>query len=199
MMDTMNQAGSHIVQCIKCGAKNRIPRSKVGSAATCGKCGGPLQTDADRSDRPDTLTIRCTACRAKNRIPANKIQDTAKCGKCKAVLGTGELFTGQPVMATDGNFESVVLHSPLPVLLYCWSTGCPVCQTAGPIVDQFAAESKGRVRVAKLSVEANPGVASRYNVLGVPFLFIFDNGQLKDSLPGAVPKDEIMLKMAPYL
>ena len=198
-MANMNQAGSHIVQCVKCRAKNRIPRARVGSAATCGKCGEPLGTDPDHSDRPDTLSIRCTTCRTKNRIPADKIRGTAKCGKCKAALETGELFTGRPVMTTDGNFETVVLNSPLPVLLYCWSPGCPACRMAGPIVDQFAAESKGRVRVAKLNVEANPGVASRYNVMGVPFLFIFDNGQLKESLPGALPKHEIMIKMAKYL
>jgi thioredoxin-like negative regulator of GroEL len=70
---------------------------------------------------------------------------------------------------------------------------------AGPIVDQFAADSKGRVRVAKLNIESSPGVASRYNVMGVPFLFIFENGQLKESLPGAIPKHEIMMKMARYL
>jgi thioredoxin-like negative regulator of GroEL len=69
----------------------------------------------------------------------------------------------------------------------------------GPIVDQFAAESKGRVRVAKINVENSPSVASRYNVLGVPYLLIFDNGQLKESLPGAVPKHEIMMRMARYL
>ena len=199
MMNTMNQTGTQIVQCMACGAKNRIPASKIDSAATCGKCRAPLQSDAGSSGRVDTFTIRCTACRTKNRIPANKVRGAAKCGKCKAVLETGELFDGHPVMATDGNFDNTVLNSPLPVLLYCWSSGCPSCQTAGPMVDQFAAESKGRVRVAKLNVEVNPGVASRYNVMGVPFLFIFDNGQLKESLPGAVPKHEIMIKMAKYL
>jgi len=62
----------------------------------------------------------------------------------------------------------------------------------------LAAESKGKLRVGKLNVEANPAVSSKYNILGVPFLFIFDNGQLKENLPGAIPKHEIMIKMAHY-
>ena len=70
---------------------------------------------------------------------------------------------------------------------------------AGPVVDQFAADSRGRVRVGKMNVGASPVVASRYNVLGGPYLVIFDNGQYKEGLPGAVPKHEIMTRMAHYL
>jgi thioredoxin 2 len=195
----MNQTESRIVRCTGCGAKNRVPLEKIGTSAKCGKCGTQFDTAADRENGPAALTIRCTACRAKNRLPADKIQETAKCGKCKVPLETQALFKRNPVMATDGNFDQIVLKAPLPVLLYCWSTNCPHCRATGPIVDQFAAESKGRVRVAKLNVDANPGVASRYNVMGVPFLFVFDNGQLKESLPGTVPKHEIMMKVGRYL
>ena len=69
---------------------------------------------------------------------------------------------------------------------------------AGPVVDQFAADSRGRVRVGKMNVETSTVVESRYNVLGVTFLLIFDNGQYKEGLPGAVPKHEIMTRMAHY-
>jgi len=48
-------------------------------------------------------------------------------------------------------------------------------------------------------VDGNPSTATKYNILGVPFLFIFDNGQLKENLPGAIPKQELMMKMAHYL
>ena len=195
----MNQTESRIIRCTGCGAKNRMPEEKIGASAKCGKCGAQLNTDSSREHGHATLTIRCTACRAKNRLPGDKIEEAAKCGKCKAPLETQALFKGNPVMTTDANFDQVVLNSPLPVLLYCWSANCPTCRMTGPMVDQFAAESKGRVRVAKVNVEANPGVASRYNVMGVPFLFIFDNGQLKESIPGAIPKHEMMMKVGRYL
>lgn len=195
----MNQSSSQIMQCAACGAKNRILAEKVGAGAKCGKCGKPLQTDDQASGWFDSYTIRCSSCRAKNRIPANKINDPAKCGKCKTDLETTELSKGAPVMVADNDFDSKVLNSPLPVLLYCWSTHCPTCQMTGPMIDQFATEAKGRARVAKINVETNPATASRYNVLGVPFLLIFDNGQLKESFPGSIPKHEIMMKMARYI
>ena len=195
----MNQTGSQIVRCTRCGAKNKIPETKTGVGAKCGKCGSPLHGEPETPRGNGSVTIRCTACRAKNRMPAGKIESAPKCGKCKAPLETGALFNAAPVMTTDGNFDQTVLNSPLPVLLYCWSANCPSCQMAGPMIDQFAAESKGRVRVAKLNVEHNPGIASRYNVMGVPFLFIFDNGQLKESMPGGIPRHELMMKMARYL
>lgn len=195
----MNQAGPIVVPCSGCGAKNRIPVSRMGLPAKCGKCGQPLKTAPGSSQKGEVFNLRCTACGAKNRIPSDRASGTVKCGKCKAPLDTGVLFNSRPVMVTEGNFEQTVLRSPLPVLLYCWSANCPTCRMTGPMIDQFALDSQGRVRVGKINVEANPGFASRYNVLGVPFLFIFDNGQLKESLPGAIPKPDLMLKMARYL
>jgi thioredoxin 2 len=195
----MNQTESRIARCAGCGAKNRMPAEKIAASAKCGKCGLLINKGKGQDNGHGTLTIRCTSCRAKNRLPADRAEGGAKCGKCKTPLETQALFKGNPVMTSDGNFDQVVLNSPLPVLLYCWSANCPTCRTTGPIVDQFAAESRGRVRVAKVNVEANPGIASRYNVLGVPFLFIFENGQLKESFPGAVPKHEMMMKVGRYL
>jgi thioredoxin-like negative regulator of GroEL len=68
-----------------------------------------------------------------------------------------------------------------------------------PIIDQFAVESKGKVRVGKLNVDASPMLASKYNIMSVPFLFIFDNGQMKESMPGGLQKHDMMMKMAPYI
>ena len=195
----MNASNSQIITCAACSAKNRVPTEKIGAGAKCGKCGEPLQSGDQASGFKNTYTIRCASCRAKNRIPAAKIHESAKCGKCKSELETAELLKGGPVMVTDNDFESKVLNSPLPVLLYCWSTHCPTCRMTGPMIDQFATEAKGRARVAKINVETSPETASRYNVLGVPFLLVFDNGQLKESFPGAVPKHEIMMKMARYI
>ena len=68
-----------------------------------------------------------------------------------------------------------------------------------PIIDQFAVESKGKVRVGKLNVDTSPMLASKYNIMSVPFAFIFDNGQMKESMPGGLQKHDMMMKMAPYL
>jgi thioredoxin 1 len=68
-----------------------------------------------------------------------------------------------------------------------------------PIVDQFAVESKGKVRVGKVNVDSSPMLASKYNIMSVPFIFIFDNGQMKESMPGGMQKHDMMMKMAPYI
>jgi thioredoxin 2 len=143
--------------------------------------------------------MRCTQCGARNRVPAEKLSAAPKCGKCGSPLQTGELFAPQPVMVTDGNFESKVLKSPLPVLLFAWAPWCPSCGAAAPIIDQFAGEAKGKIRVGKVNVDANPQLATRFSIMSVPFLFIFDNGELRESLPGALQKHELMLKLAPYV
>ena len=68
-----------------------------------------------------------------------------------------------------------------------------------PIIDQFGVESKGKIRVGKLNVESSPMTAAKFNIMSVPFIFIFDNGQMRESGPGGLQKHDLMMKMAPYL
>jgi thioredoxin 2 len=188
-----------IVRCSECGAANRIPAEKIGTTARCGKCHTLLPAEPKKAAPSEVFKMRCTACGAKNKIPAAKIDSGGKCGKCGALLKTQELFEPQPLMVTDGNFDAKVLKSPLPVLLFAWAPWCTGCQAAAPIIDEFASDAKGKVRVGKVNVESNPMLASKFNILSVPFLFIFDNGQMKESMPGALQKHELMLKMSHYL
>ena len=143
--------------------------------------------------------VRCVSCRTKNRIPADKAGLTAKCGKCKSSIETQELFIGKPLILNDTDFTANVLLSPLPVLVDCWATWCGPCQMIGPIVEHLASEWKGRIRVCKLNVDENPATSAQYSIMSVPTLLIFDNGELKDSLAGAMPKHQIVRKMAAYL
>ena len=68
-----------------------------------------------------------------------------------------------------------------------------------PIIDQFAVESKGKIRVGKMNIDANQNLAAKFSILSVPFLLIFDNGNLKESMPGGMQKHDLMMKMAPYV
>lgn len=143
--------------------------------------------------------FRCPQCLAKNRIPVDKAGKVAKCGKCKAGLETRSLFIPQPVMVTDANFEQVVMKSPLPVLLDCWASWCSACSELNPVIESLAVKWKGRVRVAKLNVEANPILTARYDLRSLPTLMVFDAGRLKDTMFGALPQPHIVQKMAVYL
>ncbi len=143
--------------------------------------------------------LRCINCHAKNRVPVAKAGAPAHCGKCGSPLATEVLHARQALMVNDATFESAVLRSPLPVLLYAWAPWCGTCQATGPVVDQFAREAAGRVRVGKLNIDVSPGIAARFSIMSVPFLFIFDGGELKESLPGGMPLHELMMKMGKYI
>lgn len=196
----MEPTSTRIVYCPACNAGNRLAADRIGhSAARCGKCKSPLFPQKPAGSAGETYKMRCTRCGARNRVPGAKLSAAPKCGKCGAPLNTDALFGPQPVMVTDGNFEAQVLNSPLPVLLFAWAPWCPTCVAAAPVIDQLAAESNGRIRVGKLNVDANPNIAGRFSIMSVPFMFIFDNGELKESLPGTLQKHELMLKMAAYV
>jgi thioredoxin 2 len=117
----MNKPSAYIVRCPGCGAANRIPADRIGLAARCGKCHMEIPTDEQSAQPEASFKMRCTQCGAKNRIPQSKLKAGAKCGKCGTELKTEELFTPQPVMITDANFDDQVLKSPLPVFMWAWA------------------------------------------------------------------------------
>ena len=89
---------------------------------------------------------------------------------------------------TDDNFQSEVLGSKEPVLVDFWATWCGPCRNIAPLVDQLAAEYKGKLKVGKLDVDAHQNVPQKYNVLSIPTLLLFKNGQVADQVVGSVPK-----------
>lgn len=148
---------------------------------------------------PNDPIIRCSHCGVKNRIPAAKAGATARCGKCREPFETADAFTGRSAMVSDRDFDAQVLHSPLPVLMFCWATWCPTCQQVAPIMDQLAGEWRGRVRVAKVNVDQSPMIAAKFQVRSVPFLFVFDKGRMLDSMVGGLPRAEIVARVSKYI
>lgn len=193
----MEQPNSEIVKCPQCGAKNRVPLYGTGLKPKCGKCGSSLEQRVEKEDKP--YLLRCTECGAKNKIPPGKIDSGPVCGKCRKPLRTEELFAPQPLMITESSFPKTVLQSPLPVLLFAWAPWCTTCRTFMPVIDEFAREVKGRIRVAKMNVDQTPDLASKYAILSVPQIFVFEGGELVESFPGALQRHEIRMKMLRYM
>ena len=144
-------------------------------------------------------TLRCQSCGTKNRIPDEKAGQTAKCGKCGSHVETTTLLISSPVAIGDHDFHEQVLQSQLPVLIDCWAPWCGPCKMIGPIMDELAAQWKGKVRICKLNVDENPQTAAKFQIRSIPTLLIFDNGKLKDTMVGAFPKQQISQAVAPFL
>jgi thioredoxin 2 len=195
----MNREDALVVQCTECGARNRIPASKRDADPRCGKCKAPLEPAIQRAETGAVHTLRCAECGARNRVPAGRLEAGPRCGKCKSLLDTRDLFTREPMVVTDADFEARVIRSPLPVLMFCWAPWCGSCGMIAPTIDALAAEWTGKIRVAKLNVDENQMLATRFQIRSVPILFIFDGGRQIESIVGAVPKFEIVQKMARYL
>jgi thioredoxin 1 len=108
-------------------------------------------------------------------------------------------MTSADVMTlTDENFQNEVLGSKEPVLVDFWAAWCGPCRAVAPIVDQLAAEHKGKLKVGKLDIDAHQNVPQKYGVMSIPTLLLFKNGQVADQIVGAVPKAKVdaMVKRA---
>jgi thioredoxin 1 len=103
------------------------------------------------------------------------------------------------VEITDSNFETEVEGSDVPVLIDFWAAWCGPCRALAPTVEQIAEEYEGRVKVGKLDVDANSGLSARFQIRGIPTLLLFKDGQVKEQLVGAVPKDTIVGAISKHL
>ena len=102
------------------------------------------------------------------------------------------------VTLTDGNFDTEVLQSNVPVMVDFWAEWCGPCKMLGPTIDQLGDEYVGKVKVAKLNVDDSMNTASRYNIRSIPALLIFQGGQVREQMVGAQPKANIAKALDKY-
>ena len=91
---------------------------------------------------------------------------------------------------TDQTFEAEVVGSAQPVLVDFWAPWCGPCRVVGPTIEQIAADFAGRVKVAKLNVDENQGVAAALRIQSIPTVALFHGNKLVDARVGAHPKAE---------
>ena len=92
----------------------------------------------------------------------------------------------------DDTFEQEVLKSSTPVLIDFWAPWCAPCRAIAPIVEELSATYAGKLKVVKMNVDDNPKTPSRYGVRGIPNLILFQGGEVKEQIVGAVPKAQLV-------
>ena len=100
---------------------------------------------------------------------------------------------------TDGSFDSDVIKSGTPVLVDFWAPWCGPCKMIAPVLEELAGEKAGELTVAKLDVDANPETARNFNVVSIPTLILFKDGEPVKRIVGAKGKAALLREIADEL
>ena len=142
--------------------------------------------------------ISCTNCGTKNRVDEGTAAEMQPvCGKCGAALDVSAAeAAAKPITVTDATFAHEVLDARgVPILVDYWAEWCGPCRTVAPVLDELAAESQGRYRIAKLNIDENPLTAAQYNIRSIPTMLVFKDGAVVDRIVGAQAKQAIAARL----
>ncbi len=131
--------------------------------------------------------VACPHDAALNRVPDDKLQHNPKCGTCGQ-----RLFQGRPVALTAATFERHAVKADLPVVIDFWAAWCGPCRMMSPNFEAAAIALEPSVRLAKLDTEAEPAIAERYAIRGIPCLILVQNGREVARSSGVMPTATIV-------
>jgi thioredoxin 2 len=139
--------------------------------------------------RPISI-LKCPNCGAANRI-APSSRGVPHCGTC-----------GKPlpwlVNANESTFDVETRAAPT-VVVDLWAPWCGPCRFVGPILEELSRELAGRLKVVKVNVDENQGLALRHDARSIPTMLVMRDGQVVDRIVGALPKPDLSARLAPHL
>jgi thioredoxin 2 len=143
----------------------------------------------DKGPKPVSI-LTCPNCGAKNTIRPSP-RGAPHCGTC-----------GKPlpwvVDATEATFEVETRASPT-VVIDLWAPWCGPCRFVSPILEDLARENAGRLKIVKVNVDENQGLAVRYDAMSIPTLIVMRDGEVVDRIIGALPKPALAARVVPHL
>ena len=100
---------------------------------------------------------------------------------------------------TDSTFDEEVKAADAPVIVDFWAEWCGPCKMIAPILDEIATEQAGKITIAKLNIDDNPDAARRFDVMSIPTLIVFQDGQPAKRLVGAKPKGALLEELSDFI
>jgi thioredoxin 2 len=134
------------------------------------------------------LVVPCPSCGQRNRLVYERLGDPVRCGKCKTAIGA----PNQPLeMTSTADFDRLIAHASLPVVVDYWAPWCGPCRMVAPEVQKVAAHQAGRAIVVKVNTDQLADLGQRYNIRSIPTLAIFAGGREVTRSSGARPAEQI--------
>ncbi len=103
----------------------------------------------------------------------------------------------KPININDADLD-VTVKKYTTVVVDCWAPWCGPCRMVGPMLEELAKEMQGKIAFAKLNVDENQATSMKYQIMSIPTMLIFKNGELVDKLIGALPKEALIQKLNQY-
>ena len=143
--------------------------------------------DRSAAEAVEMLVVACPTDASLNRVPRAKLDRNPKCGRCHNLL-----FQGKAVELKAANFDTHAFKSDLPIVIDFWAEWCGPCRMMTPNFEMALPRLEPRVRLGKLDTEAEPAIAQRYGIRGIPSMVMIRKGREVARTSGAMPTSAIV-------
>ena len=134
------------------------------------------------------IVVACQNCGTKNRLAYERLGQPARCGQCKTALTA----PATPIeIATSAEFDRLVSHAAIPVVVDYWAPWCGPCRMVAPELAKVAARAQGRVLVVKVNTDQLTDLGERFNIRSIPTMAVFAGGREVARTTGARPAADI--------